>query len=216
VSRRIGGAVELLRLRLYCDCTASVPRGDDKCEVCASVECGWNAGLPLLLPYPQRGLISAKPLSKAGSLHRIMAALTPMTRAHGSGEYYKGKASQAAAQPPSSISEPAPLIHLTSHLPAPKTHRLFVFFLHFVLSIHVYAFAFSPLLVGRLYPVRFRTRLLHTCRNAQTKDCIEDDSDTLCRSLRKRQRGYHRNTHRVLHPQFPIPQSQKRVVRNVN
>jgi hypothetical protein len=45
-------------------------------------------------------------------------------------EYYKGKASQAAAQPPSSISEPAPLIHLTSHLSAPKTHRLFVFFLH--------------------------------------------------------------------------------------
>jgi hypothetical protein len=120
-----------------CDCTASVLRGDDKCEVCASVECGWNAGLLLLLPYPQRGLISAKPLCKAGSLHRIMAALTPMTKAHGSGEYYKGKASQAAAQPPSwgqgqgcSISEPAPLIHLTSHLPAPKTHRLFVFFLH--------------------------------------------------------------------------------------
>jgi hypothetical protein len=114
-------------LRLYCECTA---RGDDKCEGCASVECGWNAGLLLLLPYPQRGLISAKPLSKAGSLHRRMAALTPMTRAHGSGEYYKGKASQAAAQPPSSISEPAPLIHLTSHLPAPKTHRRFVFFLH--------------------------------------------------------------------------------------
>jgi hypothetical protein len=113
-----------------CDCDCSCTgRGFDKCEVCASVECGWNAGLLLLLPYPQRGLISAKPLSKAGSLHRIMAALTPMTKAHGSGEYDKGKSQprprlslrHGARARACSISEPGPLIHLTSRPPGLDT-----------------------------------------------------------------------------------------------